>query len=104
MVSLARHAVEVARRLDPRYQTPQERADLQARAWGELANALRASDDLHEAERAFGFAFASFSRGPATFTSRPGCTIFTLPSSERGASSSWPFGALDVGIYGLLRA
>ncbi len=57
MVNLARHAVEVARRLDPHYHSPERHADQQARAWGELANALRTSDDLNEAERAFGIAF-----------------------------------------------
>jgi len=57
MIHLARAAVEVARRLDPKVYDQSLLADLQARAWGELANAYRASDDLDEAEKAFGMAF-----------------------------------------------
>lgn len=57
MVRLARYAVDVARRLDAAWLTQEEIADWQARAWGELGNAHRASDDLYEAERAFGKAF-----------------------------------------------
>jgi tetratricopeptide (TPR) repeat protein len=63
MVSLARAAVNVARRLNPRRFAPELRADLEAWAWGELANALRARDDLDEAERAFGTAFDLFDQG-----------------------------------------
>ncbi|HEV7785783.1 MAG TPA: hypothetical protein VGQ28_10640, partial [Thermoanaerobaculia bacterium] len=45
-VRLARRAVEVAERLDPAVYGGRQVADFQARAWGELGNALRASDDL----------------------------------------------------------
>lgn len=96
MVSLARHAVEVARRLDPRYQTQQERADLQARAWGELANALRAADDLHEAERAFGIAFEHLLRGTSDLHLK--ARLYDLHASYLGTCRQFElaFGTLDV--------
>jgi hypothetical protein len=63
MKSLARRAVEVAGRLHPHWHDERDGADWQARAWGELGNALRAADDLDEAERAFDAAFAFFHQG-----------------------------------------
>ena len=57
MVTLARFAVEVAQNLDSSRYAAELQADLEARAWGELGNALRVADDLDEAERAFGTAF-----------------------------------------------
>jgi tetratricopeptide (TPR) repeat protein len=63
MVSLARAATDVAGRLDPSLYGFLQVADWQARAWGELANALRVADDLDEAERAFGVAFEFFRKG-----------------------------------------
>jgi tetratricopeptide (TPR) repeat protein len=63
MVSLARAAAEVAGRLDSKLYGGQRTSDLQARAWGELANALRVADDLEEAGRAFGFAFEFLRQG-----------------------------------------
>jgi tetratricopeptide (TPR) repeat protein len=63
MKGFARVAVEVARRLDWRWHDEQDAADWQARAWAEWGNALRASDDLDGAERAFGFAFDFFLQG-----------------------------------------
>lgn len=96
MVSLARHAVEVARRLDPRYQTLQERADLQARAWGELANALRASDDLNEAERTFGIAFEFLVQGTGDL--RVKARLYDLHGSYFGTRRQFElaFATLDV--------
>ncbi len=63
MVSLARAAVEVAGRLNSKLYGNQRTSDLQARAWGELANALRVADDLEEAGRAFGSAFEFLRQG-----------------------------------------
>jgi tetratricopeptide (TPR) repeat protein len=96
MVSLARHAVEVARRLDPRYHTPQERADLQARAWGELANALRALDDLNEAERTFGIAFEFLVHGTGDL--RVTARLHDLQGSYFGTRRQFvlAFAALDI--------
>jgi tetratricopeptide (TPR) repeat protein len=63
MVRLARVAVEVAGRLEAKLYGAQVLIDLQARAWGELANAFRVADDLAEAEHAFGTAFELFQKG-----------------------------------------
>lgn len=52
MLRLARIAREASERLDPAERGPRETADLRARAWGELANACRAHDDMVEAETA----------------------------------------------------
>ncbi|HEX4965917.1 MAG TPA: hypothetical protein VF173_34225 [Thermoanaerobaculia bacterium] len=62
-VRLARMAVTVAEGLDPATYGERQVADFQARAWGELGNALRAADDLWEAERAFEQAFDVVERG-----------------------------------------
>lgn len=63
MVSLARAATEVAERLDSMLYGTKRIFDLKARAWGELANAFRVSDDFEEAERAFGIAFDLLLKG-----------------------------------------
>lgn len=63
MVRLADAAVEVAGRLEAKLFGAQGLIDLQARAWGELANAFRVADDLAEADRAFGTAFELFQKG-----------------------------------------
>jgi tetratricopeptide (TPR) repeat protein len=62
-VRLARMAVTVADRLDPAVYGERQKADFEARAWGELGNALRAADDLWEAEQAFEHAFDVLERG-----------------------------------------
>ena len=62
-VRLARMAVTVADGLDPLIYGDREVADFQARAWGELGNALRAADDLWQAERAFEHAFEVLEKG-----------------------------------------
>ena len=96
MASLARHAVEIARRLDSRYYNSQERADLQARAWGELGNALRAADDLHEAERAFGYAFAFLLQGTGELHLK--ARLYDLHASFLGTRRQFElaFAALDI--------
>lgn len=52
MLQLAVLARHVADRLDPAVYGEEQRADLQARVWAELANAWRLSDDLPQAEAA----------------------------------------------------
>jgi tetratricopeptide (TPR) repeat protein len=63
MRHLARAAVEVAHRLESKRHSPWRVADYSARAWGELANSLRVSNELREAEKAFGKAFELLSQG-----------------------------------------
>ena len=63
MCRLAQAAVKIAGRFSTRVCGAQRVADLQARAWGELANALRVADRLGEAKLAFGKAFAFCQRG-----------------------------------------
>ena len=57
MCHLAKVAVEMCDRFDPEVHGPRKVADLKARAWGELANAFRVANQLHEAQNAFGTAF-----------------------------------------------
>jgi tetratricopeptide (TPR) repeat protein len=52
MLRLSALACDVADRLDPAVYGREQRADLQARVWAELANAWRLSDDLSQAEAA----------------------------------------------------
>lgn len=63
MCHLARVAVEMAKAFDPQVYGERQVADLQARAWGELANAYRVADKLHEARDAFGWAFTCLESG-----------------------------------------
>jgi tetratricopeptide (TPR) repeat protein len=63
MVAMARVAVEVSLVFDPRRHGAVRVADLRARAEGELANACRVADDLHEARRGFGRAYGLFHQG-----------------------------------------
>jgi tetratricopeptide (TPR) repeat protein len=62
-VRLTRKAVTVAEGLNPAVYGNRQVADFQARAWGELANALRAADDLWEAQSVFERAFEVLERG-----------------------------------------
>ncbi len=66
MRHLARAAVEVAHRLDSKEHGVWRVADCSARAWGELANSLRVSNQLREAEAAFGKAFELLSKALET--------------------------------------
>jgi len=50
-------------RVPPGEYSATQIVDLQARAWGELANAYRVTDRLREAEDAFGAAFALLKKG-----------------------------------------
>ena len=96
MVKLARYAVEVAKRLNPRQCGSLEQADWQARAWGELGNAHRAADDLDEAERAFGFAFDFLVQG--TGDPRLKAKLYDLHASYYGTRRQFTlaFAALEV--------
>jgi tetratricopeptide (TPR) repeat protein len=63
MCHLARTAVQVAHRLESETYGPWRVSDYLARAWGELANALRVGDQFRESEEAFGTAFEFFAQG-----------------------------------------
>lgn len=63
MIRLHQAAVELAESLDPRGYGKKRIADLQARAWGELANAYRAGDRLRSSAQALGKAFALSQNG-----------------------------------------
>ena len=96
MVRLARAAVEVAGRLDVGYYGAKRLADLQARAWGELGNALRVADDLDEADRAFGTSFELLLKG----TGDPYLKVrlYDLQASFLGTRREFAlaFAALDI--------
>ncbi|HSS47307.1 MAG TPA: hypothetical protein VLX28_00040 [Thermoanaerobaculia bacterium] len=96
MVSLARAAVEVAGKLDPKLYGAQPIFDLQTRAWGELANALRVADDLDESERAFGTAFELLLQG--TDDPHLKVRLYDLHASFLGSRRrfSLAFSTLDV--------
>lgn len=84
MRHLARVAVEMAKAFDPQVYGERQVADLQARAWGELANAYRVADKLHEARDAFGWAFTYMERG--TGDSLLKARLLDLKSSWWGTS------------------
>jgi tetratricopeptide (TPR) repeat protein len=96
MVELARFAVSLAGKLNPRWHGEKEAADWQARAWGELGNALRARDDLDEAERAFGTAFSFLLQGSGDL--RLKARLYDLHASYLGARRRFDlaFTALDI--------
>lgn len=98
MVSLARAAVEVSGKLDPRLYGAQRINDLKIRAWGELANALRVADDLDESERAFGTAFELLSHGTSTDDPYLKVRLYDLHASFLGSRRrfSLAFSTLDV--------
>ncbi|HEY0558219.1 MAG TPA: hypothetical protein VGG20_28465, partial [Thermoanaerobaculia bacterium] len=95
-VGLARLAVEVARKLDSRWHNEKDASDWQARAWGELGNALRAKDDLVDAERAFGIAFDFFIRGTGSL--RLKARLYDYHASYLGTRRQFnlAFVALDI--------
>jgi len=63
MVRLAEVATEMAQGFDPRGYGKRRIFDLQVRAWGELANAYRAADRLHSAQKTFGQAYSLLQQG-----------------------------------------
>jgi tetratricopeptide (TPR) repeat protein len=96
MVRLARLAVHFSRSLDTRWHDERDTADWQARAWGELGNAHRVSDDLDEAERAFGLAFEFFLRGTGDVHLKT--KLYDLHASFLGTRRQFDlaFAALDI--------
>lgn len=88
MIRLARVAVEVAQRFDPKVHGAKQVADLQALAWGELANAYRAADQLRSADRAFGQADALFVQGTGDPYLK--ARLFDLEASLLGAWREFP--------------
>ena len=85
MVRLAEIALDISRgfRSSVRWV-----ADLQARAWGELANAFRTEDRLRSAQWAFGEAYALLQRG--TGDSYLKARLFDLEASLLGALREFP--------------
>jgi tetratricopeptide (TPR) repeat protein len=63
MLRFAVLARQAADRLDPQIYGAEQRADLQARTWAELANAYRLADDLSQAEVAIGRALELRTQG-----------------------------------------
>lgn len=84
MVQLGSVALEIALTLDPRGYGAKRVADFQARAWGELANAHRTADCLHQARQAFGQAFAIYEQGTGDRHLR--ARLLDLEASLLGAS------------------
>jgi tetratricopeptide (TPR) repeat protein len=96
MVRLARKAVQVADGLSVDRYGPRRLADFQARAWGELANAHRVTDDLDEAGEAFERAFEHLAQG--TRDEWLQARLYDLQASYFGSRRwfSLALGALDV--------
>lgn len=63
MLRLADLARVAADRLDPAVYGTERRTDMQARAWAELANAYRVTDDFAQAEAAMGLALELHAHG-----------------------------------------
>jgi tetratricopeptide (TPR) repeat protein len=96
MVRLAGMAVRIAGCLNARRYGQLRLADLQARAWGELANAYRVADDLDEAGKAFERALEHLSRGTGDEWLQ--ARLYDLQASYFG-TRRWfvlALGALDV--------
>jgi hypothetical protein len=85
MVHFAEIALDVSRRFR---SSARWVADLQARAWGELANAFRTADRLRSAQLAFGEAYALFEMG----TGDPylQARLFELEASLLGTLREFP--------------
>jgi tetratricopeptide (TPR) repeat protein len=87
MVRLAEVAVEVSQGFARKEHT-RRIADLQARAWGELANAFRAADRLRSAQRAFGEAYTFLQRGTGDLYLK--ARLFDLEASLLGTLREFP--------------
>lgn len=88
MLRLTQAALDVARDLDPRRCGARRVADLQARAWGELANAHRAADHLRMAQQAFGQAYALLEKGSGDPYLK--ARLFELEASLMGTWREFP--------------
>jgi hypothetical protein len=88
MTDLAEAALAVALALDCRGYGKRRVADLQARAWGELANAHRVADRLRSAQRAFGQAFALLQNGSGDLYLK--ARLFDLEASLLGTLGEFP--------------
>jgi hypothetical protein len=86
MVHLAEIAVDLSR--DFAKNRPRRAADLQARAWGELANAFRAADRLRSALWAFGEAYIFLERGTGDPYLK--ARLFDLEASLMGTMREFP--------------
>jgi len=98
MVALAKAALHVAQKLDLTMHGAREVTDYQARAWAELGNAHRASNDHWEAQQAFGKAFQLLEQG--TGDRRLRARLHDLQSSLLGDQRKFDlaFKSLDVAI------
>lgn len=85
MVRLAEIALDVAQRFSTKTRSV---ADLQARAWGELANAFRVADRLRSAQLAFGEAYALLQRGTGDPYLK--ARLFDLEASLLGVLREFP--------------
>jgi tetratricopeptide (TPR) repeat protein len=92
MWHLAKVAVQVADRLGPSALSPEELCDIQARAWGELANAYRINDRLKESEETFDQTFAFLRKGTGNKYLR--ATLLDLQASLYGTLADYKL-ALD---------
>src|ERR1700710_1517829 len=88
MVRLAEIAVEVSQGFTGKAHGAKRVADLQARAWGELANAYRAADRLRSAQLTFGTAYTLRHNG----TDDPylKARLFDLEASLLGTMREFP--------------
>ncbi len=87
-IRFAQAALDVAHELDSRRYGAKRVADLQARAWGELANTYRAADRLHLAQQAFGQAYALFRKGSDDLYLK--ARLFDLEASLLGTWREFP--------------
>src|SRR3954464_2079995 len=87
MVRLAEAALEVSKGFTSKTRS-RRTADLQARAWGEVANAFRAADRLRSAQLAFGEAYALLQKG--TGDSYLKARLFDLEASLLGTLREFP--------------
>jgi hypothetical protein len=88
MIRLAEVASEMSQGFSRKAYGAKRVADLQARAWGELANAFRTAERLRSAQLAFGQAYAVFQRG--TGDSYLKARLFDLEASLLGTLREFP--------------